>query len=119
MPTKPPRISVSRAPRASRPAWDHGGKTRQQRGYGAEHQAMRKLLMKTVVTCQECARKGRTTIGTIADHIVPLAKGGTGERSNYQLLCKDCDREKQARDQGKRPRRKKVCIGLDGWPCDD
>jgi 5-methylcytosine-specific restriction enzyme A len=97
--------------------WDHGGKTRQQRGYGRAHETMRAHLMTTVVICEECRRANppRITIGTIADHIIPLAKGGTGDRSNYQLLCDDCGREKDARDRG-RPLKPKLRIGLDGFP---
>ncbi|MCO5794021.1 MAG: HNH endonuclease [Blastomonas sp.] len=78
---------------------------------------MRAHLMRTVILCEECQRKSppRVTAGTVADHIVPLAKGGTGDRSNYQLLCRDCAAEKDAKDRGK-PIKRKPAIGLDGWP---
>jgi len=99
-------------------AWDHGGKTRQQRGYGAAHEAIRAELLATVILCEHCSAKGRTTPGTIADHIKPLAKGGTGARENYQLLCVDCAKTKDALDRGV-TRRRKQRIGLDGWPIDD
>lgn len=79
--------------------------SRHQRGYGRAHDRMRALLMRTVVLCEECARQGRTTLGIIADHIVPLAKGGTGERDNYQLLCKACSDAKTLTDKGLRDRR--------------
>jgi 5-methylcytosine-specific restriction protein A len=97
--------------------WDHGGKTRQQRGYGREHELIREELLRTVVLCEQCKRKNppRITAGHIADHIIPLAKGGTGDRSNYQLLCRDCAAEKDARDRGARPKR---TFGADGWPTD-
>jgi 5-methylcytosine-specific restriction endonuclease McrA len=32
------------------------------------------------------------------DHIVPLAKGGTNERTNFQLLCPPCNLKKSAAD---------------------
>jgi len=32
------------------------------------------------------------------DHIVPLAKGGTHDRSNFQLLCPTCNLKKLAKD---------------------
>lgn len=98
--------------------WDHGGKTRQQRGYGRAHELMREHLMATVILCEECARNGRTRAGCIADHIKPLAKGGTGERENYQLLCAECSAAKDARDRG-RPRRKRKTYGEDGWPIEE
>lgn len=90
--------------------------SRHQRGYGTEHDKMRKHLIATVITCEECDRQGRTTLGTIADHIKPLAKGGTGERSNYQLLCKDCSDAKTLADEGKTYRA--AGVGRDGRPTD-
>jgi 5-methylcytosine-specific restriction protein A len=73
--------------------------SRQSRGYGAEHDRMRALLKRTVVTCEECERRGRVSLGCRADHIVPLAKGGTGERSNYQWLCIPCHDVKSAAEK--------------------
>ena len=78
--------------------------SRHERGYGTEHDKMRALLLREVVTCEECTRQGRETPGFIADHIKPLARGGTGERSNYQLLCKECSDEKTLADKGHEPR---------------
>ncbi len=106
----------------NRTAWDHGGKTRQQRGYGRDHERMREHLLQTVILCEECRRKDppRVTAGTHADHIVSKAKGGTDDRSNYQLLCASCHALKSIHDQGKNPRlRKRRTIGHDGWPIDD
>jgi len=100
-----------------RKSWDHGGKTRQQRGYGRDHERMREHLMRSVILCEECQRQTppRVTAGTVADHIIPLAKGGTGDRSNYQLLCTDCAKAKDAKDRG-RPIKHRPRIGLDGFP---
>jgi 5-methylcytosine-specific restriction protein A len=99
-----------------RKPWDHGGKTRQQRGYGKDHERIRAELLATVVLCEECTRQGRASLGSIADHIKPLAAGGTNDRSNYQLLCRDCDRAKLAADNGKIAHARKPATGLDGWP---
>lgn len=96
-------------------SWNHGGKTRQQRGYGADHDRMRDHLMQTVVLCEHCRAKGRTTIGSHADHIIPKAQGGGNERENYQLLCADCHADKTIREKGGTPKRKRT-YGLDGWP---
>jgi len=100
----------------TRKPWDHGGKTRQQRGYGRDHVRMREELMRTIVTCEECARQGRTTAGVIADHVIPLAAGGTNDRDNYQLLCRDCDRAKLATDNGRIATARKPEFAEDGWP---
>jgi 5-methylcytosine-specific restriction protein A len=95
--------------------WDHGGKTTTGRGYGWAHQKMRQRLKREVILCEQCSRDGRTRIGEIADHIIPLSRGGTGERTNLQLLCRDCAAEKDAKDRGK-PLKPKRRIGLSGWP---
>ena len=99
----------------TRRAWDHGRKTTTERGYGWRHQKMRERLMREDILCEECSRNDRTTVGIVADHIVSVAKGGTGDRSNYQLLCRECADEKDAKDRGAtlRPKRR---IMPDGWP---
>ncbi|GGB21428.1 hypothetical protein GCM10011380_08740 [Sphingomonas metalli] len=61
------------------------------------------------MVCEECRRQGRTTLGRIADHVKPLAEGGTGERSNYQLLCQACSDAKGLKDKGQQAR----AIGVD------
>ncbi|WP_081845511.1 HNH endonuclease signature motif containing protein [Erythrobacter litoralis] len=98
--------------------WDHGGRTRQQRGYGAAHDRMRRHLMETVVLCEHCLAKGRTTVGTHADHIIPLAKGGTSDRDNYQLLCRPCHGLKSLKDRGGTAR-PKLKFAADGWPIEE
>jgi len=104
----------------TRRAWDHGGKTRQQRGYGRNHEKMREHLMATVILCEECTRQRKLRVGTHADHVVSKAKGGTDDRSNYQLLCASCHALKSIHDQGKNPRLRKRCAtGLDGWPIEE
>jgi 5-methylcytosine-specific restriction enzyme A len=98
----------------TRKAYDHGGNNRHQRGYGAAHDRMRAHLLATVILCEECSRKGITRAGEIADHIRPLAKGGSGDRSNYQLLCRLCAAMKDAADRGV-TRKRRPTFGVDGW----
>lgn len=94
--------------------------SRHARGYGRDHEKMRARLLREVITCEECSRQGRQTVGTHADHIVSKAKGGSDHRSNYQLLCASCHALKSIHDQGKNPRlRKRRPIGLDGWPIEE
>ncbi|PSJ42156.1 HNH endonuclease [Allosphingosinicella deserti] len=97
--------------------WDHGGKTTSQRGYGTQHQRIREQLKREVILCELCQRKTPPVVrvGCIADHIVSLAKGGTGDRSNYQWICRECADEKDAHDRGK-PLKPKPRIGPSGWP---
>jgi 5-methylcytosine-specific restriction protein A len=91
--------------------------SRHERGYGTAHDKMRAGLIREVVTCEECDRQGIVTPGTIADHITPLSRGGTGARSNYQLLCQACSDAKTARDAGRTPR-PKGGVTRDGRPTD-
>lgn len=98
---------------ASKP-WDHGGKSRDQRGYGRQHVKLRAQLLKQEPLCRLCLAKGRVTPATIADHITPIAAGGAvHDISNLQPVCAECHNDKTLCDQGKRVRPK---IGLDGWP---
>jgi len=77
--------------------------SRHQRGYGTAHDKMRAHLLATVITCEgECKAKGIETLGTIADHIVPLSRGGTGDRSNYQLLCRPCSEPRRSLTRAQR-----------------
>jgi len=96
-----------------RGSWDHGGKTAEERGYGRQHRRIRDELKRTVILCEQCRREGRVRAGCIADHIVPLAKGGSRDRSNYQWLCRDCAAVKDEADRGVKA---KLRIGPDGWP---
>ncbi|MHA6768093.1 HNH endonuclease signature motif containing protein [Sphingobium ummariense] len=107
-------MSDSRKPWAS-----SSKKSRHQRGYGRAHERMRAHLLATVAICEACARKGITTPGVIADHIVPLAAGGTSVRENYQLLCRECDRAKLSADNGRVAHKRRRAIGADGWPIED
>lgn len=54
--------------------------------------------------CQECKRKGRTTIGGPVDHIIPLWKKGGDDESNKEVLCVPCHDAKTAREAAERSR---------------
>lgn len=52
--------------------------------------------------CAECERNGRTTEGTILDHIIPLGEDGSeNDPNNWQTLCGDCHDEK-TREESRR-----------------
>lgn len=101
MPSRPP--SLNQRPRAK--AWTSTRKSRQARGYGREHELMREQVLMEEPLCRPCQAQGRVEPSTIADHIKPLAEGGTGERSNYQGICKPCHDAKTA-DEAQRARRR-------------
>lgn len=58
-------------------------------------------------TCQLCKRRYNTRLADYypkryfnrieIDHIIPLARGGRNHIDNYQLTCKECNREKGMR----------------------
>jgi 5-methylcytosine-specific restriction protein A len=52
--------------------------------------------------CRACAAAGRVRAGEEVDHIVPLHLGGTDDRANRQLLCRECHGEKSAQEAGDR-----------------
>lgn len=48
--------------------------------------------------CAYCRQPLKAGRATHIDHIVPIARGGGGDRSNIQLLCIKCNSRKGARD---------------------
>ena len=72
-----------------RKPWDHKGASRQARGLGAEHDAMRKRVMAEERNCWRCGGAG--LLDDQADHVRPRARGGTNERSNYRRAHRRCN----------------------------
>ena len=73
----------------------------------------RKRFLYNEPLCRQCSTKGRTTLATQVDHIIALVNGGSDGDNNKQPLCDECHKVKTAADMGYRRR---VSIGLDGWP---
>lgn len=95
MPKAPPKVS---APRPERKAWRTSTKGSTERGYGWQHQKARARLLREEPLCRECRKVGRVTAARIADHVKPLAQGGSREPENLQPLCTACHREKTLRE---------------------
>ncbi|HEX7852312.1 MAG TPA: HNH endonuclease [Sphingobium sp.] len=106
MPTQPPRY---RPPgwREPEPWAASKGKSRQQRGYGREHERMRDRVLAEEPYCRECLRLGISppALTTVADHIRNQAEGGGADRSNYQGLCTPHSMTKTARESARGRRR--------------
>jgi 5-methylcytosine-specific restriction protein A len=102
----------------TRKPWAHPGReSRHRRGYGREHVRLRAILLRQEPLCRLCQQKNppRVTAATIADHVVPIAKGGAiHDLSNMQPVCAACHDEKTRADNGWR--KPKPVTGLDGWP---
>jgi 5-methylcytosine-specific restriction protein A len=101
-------------------AWNHGDReSPHKRRLGREHRKARADLLAGEPLCRLCKQKSppRVTPATIADHVIPRAKGGSGDISNLQPVCAACHDEKTRLDLGWRPRRKRIDIS--GWPIDE
>lgn len=54
------------------------------------------ILGRNNFQCQSCGASSQNLALQI-DHIIPLAKGGTNDLSNLQVLCQSCNRQKSDR----------------------
>jgi 5-methylcytosine-specific restriction endonuclease McrA len=99
-------------------SWQKERGTRQERGYGAAWQRIRKLaIARDRGLCQTCLAKSKVTPFDEVDHIKPKAQGGTDNLDNLQCICKPCHAVKTSAEgaQAKGYRVRKT-IGADGWP---
>lgn len=103
-------------------AWSK--ESRQSRGYGADWEKVRKLVMeRDKGLCQVCLGKNRVAVARAVDHVTPKAEAKrlrwsqarTDHPNNLQAICDPCHDEKSAVETG-RAYRPKVEIGEDGWP---
>lgn len=88
------------------------------RGYGTAWKKLREeALKRDRYLCQVCKSKGRVTVATEVDHIVPksVRPGANDTLAGIQSICSPCHQEKTMREQGKALR---PVIGLDGYPID-
>ena len=58
-----------------------------ERGYDAAYQAARRRVLAASDVCWRCGRPGATT----ADHVVPLAHGGSSDDENLRACCLSCN----------------------------
>jgi 5-methylcytosine-specific restriction enzyme A len=101
MPQAPPRACRSGCPHFQ-PCPDHSRKpwaarrgiSRQQRGYDAKHEALRRQVLSEEPICRRCGFRP----SVIGDHIVALSLGGKTVRGNLQGLCERCSRSKTGKE---------------------
>jgi 5-methylcytosine-specific restriction protein A len=79
--------------------------TSAQRGYGAAHRAWREQVLARDPVCVDPyavhAKAGRDEPATVADHIVPVRRGGRWTLDNGQGLCASCHGMKNVREDGR------------------
>lgn len=99
----------SRCPAHARKPWDHGGRTRQERGYGrlarpvactlgrGQHATWDSLraciLERDGHVCGYCPARATT-----ADHCIPKGEGGTDDEVNLVAACARCQQRKAGRE---------------------
>lgn len=89
--------------------------SRQERGYGASWDRVRKQVMKRDCgLCQPCKQQGRLTRAVAVDHITDKAQGGTDDPANLQAICEPCHTAKTMAAQGKTLRAPKAQFDGDG-----
>lgn len=60
------------------------------------HEDVVAILLAQKGRCAYCRKQLKSKYDV--DHIVPMAKGGSNDRSNLQITCPKCNRQKGARD---------------------
>ena len=73
--------------------------TRQARGYGADWERIRKVILaRDKGLCQPCLSMRKYRPAKHVDHIVPKARGGTDDEGNLQAICVECHQQKTLRE---------------------
>ena len=63
-------------------------------------QKVRELQLNKEPLCRECAKKGKTTLATVVDHIRPIEQGGAMlDWDNLQSLCESCHNRKSGKEK--------------------
>lgn len=79
-----------------KPTWLRTGFEPKRLG-GSKGTARRKRWLAAHPLCEHC--KPRVTLGEEVDHVIPLARGGADDESNFQTLCRPCHRVKSVNDR--------------------
>jgi 5-methylcytosine-specific restriction protein A len=74
--------------------WRRPAESSTIRGYDARHRALRRQVLEEEPICRLC----RLRPSLIADHVVPLRRGGRTVRKNLQGLCQECSGSKTGRE---------------------
>ena len=106
----PRLVQAGRCPLHARSAWTNSTGVTPARIRGRKLQRLRKRLFKAHPLCVACQARGRVSIATIRDHVIPLSEGGADDESNVQALCRACS-DVKTHDEAARGRQRAV----GGW----
>ena len=71
-----------------------------KRGYDRRHKEWREVVLARDPLCVICLPQGTVEPSTVADHIVPISRGGARfDLANGQGLCGTCHNRKTARER--------------------
>lgn len=71
-----------------REPWERRVTYKDTRLRGRAGQRMRAMVLAEEPYCRSCLEDGKRVQASEVDHIVPLAAGGSNDRSNMQGLCR-------------------------------
>lgn len=100
---------------AVRKPWQRSGPDKRIRGSAGQKMRERRLA-RTHGLCEHCDHEGLTTLATVVNHKVPLARGGEDVDSNTENLCAKHDAIVTAQQFGKAEPIESKGIGRDGRP---
>lgn len=100
---------------AERRPWQRSGPDKRIRGREGQRLRARRLA-RTNGLCEHCLAEGRTTLATVVNHKVPLARGGEDVDDNTENLCCRHDAIVTAEQFGKAEPVQGKGIGRDGRP---
>lgn len=104
MPTRPPVFRPKGWREPNREAWARPPGWVDKRKRGRAGMKDRAQVLAEEPCCRLCLTQGKQVKAAEVDHIVPLARGGSDERSNKQALCKPCHATKSKAERAWRPR---------------
>jgi len=104
MPSRPPvhRPAGYKPPEQRKREADKRRGNARQRGYDADWERARLVVLAEEPMCRFCAERGDATPAREVDHIIPIADRPDLRltRSNLRSLCRPCHSRRTVRDQG-------------------
>ena len=98
-----------------RKPWQRSGPDKRVRGSAGVRMRARRMA-RTDGLCEMCEAEGLTTLATVVNHKLPLARGGKDVDENTENLCDRHDAIVTARQFGKAEPIEAKGVGRDGRP---